>query len=77
MNIEEIITMITPCVVALFGIIATAWKIIQSMRSTVEQIKSDVNVKDLKNQVKIILEQNYELRNEIKELTESISKIRK
>lgn len=77
MNITEIITMVTPAAVSLFGIIAAVIKMLKGFRSTVEEIKSDTDIKAVKDEIKVLLDQNYELQNEIKELTEEITKIKK
>lgn len=77
MNIEEIIIAITPAAVALFGVIASVIKMLKGFKDSVAEIKADTNIKALKDEVKVLLDQNYELRNEIKELTDSISNIKR
>ena len=77
MEWTELLAMIAPAAVSLFGVMAAVIKMIHKFQDTCEDIKSDVNIKDLKNEVKVLLEQNYELRDELKELTEAISKVKK
>ena len=77
MQFEEYFIMLTPAIVSLVGVVAALIKGFKKIRDTVDSIKEDVNIKDLKNEVKTLLAQNYELRDEVKELTEAITKIRK
>ncbi|MBO7716250.1 MAG: hypothetical protein J6S85_21980 [Methanobrevibacter sp.] len=77
MQFEEYFIMLTPAIVSLVGVVAALIKGFKKIRDTVDSIKEDVNIKDLKNEVKTLLDQNYELRDEVKELTEAITKIRK
>ena len=77
MQFEEYLAILTPALVSLVGVVAALIKGFKKIRDTVDSIKEDVNIKDLKNEVKTLLDQNYELREEVKELTEAITKIRK
>ena len=77
MNLEEYFVILTPAIVSIIGIVAAVIKAIKKTRQIVDEIKTDVDIKSLKNEVKVLLDQNYELRDEIKELTEAITKIRK
>ena len=77
MQFEEYFIMLTPAIVSLVGVVAALIKGFKKIRDTVDSIKEDVNIKDLKNEVKTLLDQNYEVRDEVKELTEAITKIRK
>lgn len=77
MQFEEYLAILTPAIVSLVGVVAALIKGFKKIRDTVDSIKEDVNIKDLKNEVKTLLDQNYELRDEVKELTEAITKIRK
>lgn len=77
MQFEEYFIMLTPAIVSLVGVVAALIKGFKKIRDTVDSIKKDVNIKDLKNEIKTLLDQNYELRDEVKELTEAITKIRK
>ena len=77
MQFEEYLAILTPAIVSLVGVVAALIKGFKKIRDTVDSIKEDVNIKDLKNEVKTLLDQNYELREEVKELTEAITKIRK
>lgn len=76
MDFEVLLTMITPAIVSLFGIIAAVVKNIKSVKSIAEGIKEDTNIKQLKDEVRTLLDQNYELRNELKELNEAVQVIK-
>ena len=79
---ETLIMAYSPLVVAIVGIICAFCKMIKhikqiridNMRSNVEK---NAQIQELKNDMKIILQENYELKKVIKELLSKIDNVRR
>ena len=76
-NIINYILTIAPSVIAIltsFGVVA---KIIGAFGSLRKEVQDKTEMKEIQDQFKIVLQENYELKKSINELIEKIDKVKK
>ena len=86
-QIAQLLINIAPSLIALLGIIlsvlksiTTIQKEVKNLKTTVETgvntIKEDVDIKQLRAEVRMVIQENYELKAVIKQLTDTINRIK-
>lgn len=82
-SIMEYIALYAPVVVALISEVAVVASLIKKVTSyfknaeaTVKELKESAEYKDLKNQMQIILEENYELKKKLNVVLEKITHVK-
>ena len=86
-QIAQLLINIAPSFIALLGIIlsvlksiSTVQKEVKNLKTTVETgvntIKEDVDIKQLRTEVRMVIQENYELKAVIKQLTDTIHHIK-
>lgn len=80
MNIDEItayIVAIMPSVVAVISVMTMIFNCIKQTKSIKEDIEKMTELEELKNQVTIVIQENYKLKKNIDEMVEVVTKIKK
>lgn len=65
-----------PAIAALAGVVAAVCKLFKAFREFKEDLRNDAEIKAIKNQVQVVIQENYELKAQIKQLINKIDKIK-
>ena len=80
--IETLIMAYAPLVVTLIGIVCAFCKMIKNIKqiktdNLLSNIEKKVQIEELKNDMKIVLQENYELKKALKEVLSKIDNVRR
>lgn len=78
MNSEEImqiISAVTPAAIAIIGVVTSCLKVISSFKSFKRTTAQDVD--ELRADVKVIVKENKELKKTCRELTETVTRVKR
>ena len=80
--IETLIMAYAPLVVTLFGIICAFCKMIKNIKqirtdNILSNVEKNAQIQELKNDMKIVLQENYELKKALKEVLSKIDHVRR
>lgn len=64
-----------PSIVAICGTIVSVVKIVKDFNNLRAEVKDKTEMNDIKNQIQVIIQENYNLKKQIKELIKQISKV--
>ena len=70
------IVAIAPSLITIISVICMVVKIIKQFTSLREEVKNSKEMKEIKNQIQIVIQENYELKEQIKTLVNKIDKIK-
>lgn len=70
------IVAIAPSLITIISVICMVVKIIKQFTSLREEVKNSKEMEDIKNQIQIVVQENYELKKQIKTLVNKIDKIK-
>ena len=81
-TIETFIMVYSPLVVALIGIVCAFCKMIKNIKqirtdNILSNVEKKVQIQELKNDMKIVLQENYELKKALKEVLSKIDHVRR
>ena len=81
-TIETFIMVYSPLVVALIGIVCAFCKMIKNIKqirtdNILSNIEKKVQIEELKNDMKIVLQENYELKKALKEVLSKFDNVRR
>ena len=81
-TIETFIMVYSPLVVALIGIVCAFCKMIKNIKqirtdNILSNIEKKTQIQELKNDMKIVLQENYELKKALKEVLSKIDHVRR
>ena len=80
--IETLIMAYAPLVVAIIGIVCAFCKMIKNIKqirtdNSISNAEKNAQIQELKNDMKIVLQENYELKKAIKEVLSKIDNVRR
>ena len=75
-QIVAYIVAIAPSLITIISVICMVVKIIKQITSLREEVKNSKEMEDIKNQIQIVVQENYELKKQIKTLVNKIDKIK-
>ena len=80
--IETLIMAYSPLVATLVGIICAFCKMIKNIKqirtdNSISNAEKDAQIQELKNDMKIVLQENYELKKALKEVLSKIDNVRR
>lgn len=75
-QITTYIISILPSLITIISVICMVVKIIKQFTSLREEVKNSKEMEDIKNQIQIVVQENYELKKQIKTLVNKIDKIK-
>lgn len=70
------IVAIAPSLITIISVICMVVKIIKQFTSLREEVKNSKEMEEIKNQIQIVVQENYELKKQIKTLVNKIDKIK-
>lgn len=70
------IVAILPSLITIISVICMVVKIIKQFTSLREEVKNSKEMEEIKNQIQIVVQENYELKKQIKTLVNKIDKIK-
>ena len=81
-TIETFIMVYSPLVVALIGIVCAFCKMIKNIKqirtdNMLSNVEKNAQIQELKNDMKIVLQENYELKKALKEVLSKIDHVRR
>ena len=81
-TIETFIMVYSPLVVALIGIVCAFCKMIKNIKqirtdNMLSNVEKKAQIQELKNDMKIVLQENYELKKALKEVLSKIDHVRR
>lgn len=76
-QIVEWIIAILPSVIAVLSFVAVIWKTLREFKATKDEVVDLKELTEVKNQMRQVLNENYELKKSIKELLTKIDKIQR
>lgn len=74
-EIMQIVNAVTPAAIAIIGVVTSCLKVISSFKNFKKTTSEDID--ELREDVKIIVKENKELKKTCRELTETITKIKR
>ena len=82
MNSEEImqiISAVTPAAIAIIGVVTSCLKVISSFNSSFKTFKrvTTQDIDELRTDVKVIVKENKELKKTCRELTETVTRVKR
>lgn len=81
-TIETLIMAYSPLVATLFGIICAFCKMIKNIKqirtdNILSNVEKNAQIQELKNDMRIVLQENYELKKSLKEVLSKIDHVRR
>ena len=81
-SIETLIMVYSPLVVAIIGIVCAFCKMIKNIKqirtdNMLSNVEKNAQIQELKNDMKIVLQENYELKKALKEVLSKIDHVRR
>ena len=76
-TIEMLIMTYAPMLVTIISIIAMVVKVLSAFKALRKDVADKTEMEAVKDQMKVVLHENYELKASIKELVEKIDKVKK
>lgn len=76
-TIEMLIMTYAPMLVTIISIIAMVVKVLGAFKALRKDVADKTEMEAVKDQMKVVLHENYELKASIKELVEKIDKVKK
>lgn len=76
-TIEMLIMTYAPMLVTIISIIAMVVKVLSAFKALRKDVADKTEMEAVKEQMKVVLHENYELKASIKELVEKIDKVKK
>lgn len=73
--LEQYIITFTPVIVAVFGMIATMLKVIKNIKDMKNDIESNTDFNDIKNELKKLTVENRELKRQQRLVLEQLTKV--
>lgn len=70
------IVAIAPSLITIISVICMVVKIIKQFTTLREEVKNSKEMEEIKNQIQIVVQENYELKKQIKTLVNKIDKIK-
>lgn len=74
-EIMQIVNAVTPAAIAIIGVVTSCLKVISTFKSFKKSTGEDIE--ELREDVKIIVKENKELKRTCRELTETVTKVKK
>ena len=74
-EIMQIINAVTPAAIAVIGVVTSCLKVISSFKSFKHTTAQDIN--ELREDVKVIVKENKELKKTCRELTETVTRVKR
>lgn len=75
-QITTYIVSILPSLTAILAMVLMVTKVLRSFNSLRDEVKNSKEMEEIKNQIKIVVQENYELKKQIKTLVNKIDKIK-
>ena len=81
-SIETLIMAYAPLLVTLIGIVCAFYKMIKNIKqirtdNMLSNVEKNAQIQELKNDMKIVLQENYELKKALKEVLSKIDNVRR
>ena len=74
-EIMQIINAVTPAAIAVIGVVTSCLKVISSFKAFKHTTAQDIN--ELREDVKVIVKENKELKKTCRELTETVTRVKR
>ena len=74
-EIMQIINAVTPAAIAVIGVVTSCLKVISSFKTFKHTTAQDIN--ELREDVKVIVRENKELKKTCRELTETVTRVKR
>lgn len=74
-EIMQIINAVTPAAIAVIGVVTSCLKVISSFKTFKHTTAQDIN--ELREDVKVIVKENKELKKTCRELTETVTRVKR
>lgn len=75
-QITTYIVSILPSLTAILAMVLMVTKVLRSFNNLRDEVKNSKEMEEIKNQIKIVVQENYELKKQIKTLVNKIDKIK-
>lgn len=75
-EIEVFIIAYTPLLVTIISTIVMVCKILKSFKDLKEEVKQSKEMQEIRDQVKIVIQENYKLKKQINQLIEKVDKVK-
>lgn len=75
-QITTYIVSILPSLTAILAMVLMVVKVLRSFNSLRDEVKNSKEMEEIKNQIQIVVQENYELKKQIKTLVNKIDKIK-
>lgn len=75
-EIEAFIIAYTPLLVTIISTIVMVCKILKSFKDLKEEVKQSKEMQEIRDQVKIVIQENYKLKKQINQLIEKVDKVK-
>lgn len=75
-QITTYIVSILPSLTAILAMVLMVTKVLRSFNSLRDEVKNSKEMEEIKNQIQIVVQENYELKKQIKTLVNKIDKIK-
>ena len=70
------IVAIAPSLITIISVICMVVKIIKQFTSLREEVKNSKEMEEIKNQIQIVVQENYELKKQIKLMVQKLDKVK-
>lgn len=74
-EIMQIVNAVTPAAIAIIGVVTSCLKVISSFKSFKHSTAQDID--ELREDVKVIVKENKELKRTCRELTETVTRVKR
>lgn len=75
-EIEAFIIAYTPLLVTIISTIVMVYKVLKSFKDLKEEVKQSKEMQEIRDQVKIVIQENYKLKRQINQLIEKVDKVK-
>lgn len=75
-QITTYIVSILPSLTAILAMVLMVVKVLRSFNSLRDEVKNSKEMEEIKNQIQIVVQENYELKKQIKSLVQKLDKVK-
>lgn len=75
-QITTYIVSILPSLVSILAMVLMVVKVLRSFNNLRDEVKNSKEMEEIKNQIKIVVQENYELKKQIKSLVQKLDKVK-
>lgn len=75
-QITTYIISILPSLTAILAMVLMVVKVLRSFNTLRDEVKNSKEMEEIKNQIQIVVQENYELKKQIKQLVQKLDKVK-